>query len=359
VQSEDFAVQARDNYFITQPEVAMKGKRTKNLVLVMASLLLAVCIGVSSAMAASEIIVAYFPGRPGTFEVGWAKEMFEKEMGVKIKWREFDTGAQMTAAMASGDVAISYAIGSIPFTSAVTQGMPLKMVAISESYSEAENLVVRGDRGIAKPQDLVGKKVATPFGTTSHYRLMGILQMFGIKENQLQIIDMPGAEIVAAFRRGDIDAGCAWEPAVSEMIKFGGKAIVPAQDQIKAGYATYGLVAVTDAFAKQEPEKVRNFIKVMNWSTDFFRKNPDEAYKLIGQKAGLTPEKTKDIMASMGFYDRDEQLAQTWLGTTSKRGDVVKNLKQVADFLVKQQAIKKALDSYEKFVDPSFMEAAK
>jgi len=359
VQSEDFAVQARDNYFITQPEVAMKGKRTKNLVLVMASLLLAVCIGVSSAMAASEIIVAYFPGWPGTFEVGWAKEMFEKEMGVKIKWREFDTGAQMTAAMASGDVAISYAIGSIPFTSAVTQGMPLKMVAISESYSEAENLVVRGDRGIAKPQDLVGKKVATPFGTTSHYRLMGILQMFGIKENQLQIIDMPGAEIVAAFRRGDIDAGCAWEPAVSEMIKFGGKAIVTAQDQIKAGYATYGLVAVTDAFAKQEPEKVRNFIKVMNWSTDFFRKNPDEAYKLIGQKAGLTPEKTKDIMASMGFYDRDEQLAQTWLGTTSKRGDVVKNLKQVADFLVKQQAIKKALDSYEKFVDPSFMEAAK
>ena len=98
---------------------------------------------------------------------------------------------------------------------------------------------------------------------------------------------------------------------------------------------------------------------MMNWSTDFFKNSPDEAYKLIGEKAGLTPEKTKDIMASMGFYNRDEQLSQTWLGTTSKKGDVSKNLKQVADFLVRQQAIKKALDSYEKFVDPSFMEAAK
>jgi taurine transport system substrate-binding protein len=334
----------------------MKGLK---VIVVLAALAAMLVIGSTGVLAAEKITVAYFPGWPGTFEVGWAKGMFEKEMGVEVNWREFDTGAQMTAAMASGDVVISYAIGSIPFTSAVTQGVPLKMVAISESYSEAENLVVRDDSGITKPEDLIGKKVATPFGTTSHYRLMGILEMFNLDESKIKIIDMAGADIVAAFRRGDIDAGCAWEPAVSEMIKFGGRVIVPAEDQIKAGYATYGLVAVTDDFAKKNPDMVKKFLKVMNESTEFFRANPGEAYKLIGEKAGLTPEKTKDIMASMGFYSRDEQLSSTWLGAPGQIGNVAKNIKKVADFLVKQQAIDKALDSYEKFIDPSYMEAAK
>ncbi|MEW5725380.1 MAG: ABC transporter substrate-binding protein, partial [Thermodesulfobacteriota bacterium] len=256
-------------------------------------------------------------------------------------------------------VAISYALGSIPFASAVTQGLRIKLIAISESYSDAENLVVRQDRGINKPQDLVGKNVATPFGTTSHYRLMGILSMFGLGEDQLKIIDMAGTDIVAAFRRGDIDAGCAWEPAVSEMIKFGGKIIVPAEDQIKAGFATYGIVAVTEEFAEKSPELVRKFLKVMNESTAFFRSNPEEAYKLIGENAGLTPESTRDIMASMGFFTRDEQLSPTWLGVSDQKGAIAKNLKQVADFLVKQQAIDKAKEDYAPFVDPSFMEAAK
>lgn len=332
-------------------------KSWKLLCAVLLTLTLLIVAGQGPVLAQEKITIAYFPGWPGTFEVGWANGQFEKEMGVAIDWREFDTGAQMTAAMASGDVVLSYALGSIPFTTAVTQGLPIKMIAISESYSEAENLVVRDASGISKPADLIGKKIATPFGTTSHYRLMGILQMFGIKENQVKIIDMPGPEIVAAFRRGDIDGGCAWEPAVSEMIKANGRVIVPAADQIKAGFATYGLVAVTDKFAKEKPDLVKKFVKIMSQSTEFFKSKPDDSYKLIAKKAGLTPEKTKDIMASMGFYTRAEQLSPAWLGTSAKKGQVAANLKQVAEFLVKQQAIKKTADSYEKFIDPSFLEA--
>jgi len=42
------------------------------------------------AMAKSDsITVAYFPGWPGTFEYGWSKGWFDKEMGVKVKFREF------------------------------------------------------------------------------------------------------------------------------------------------------------------------------------------------------------------------------------------------------------------------------
>jgi taurine transport system substrate-binding protein len=153
----------------------------------------------------TEVIkVGYFPGWPGAFEVGWAKGWFDEALGMKVEFREFDTGAQITTAMASGDVQIAYALGTIPLCAAVSQGLDLKMVAISEIYNDAENLVVRLKENINHPRDLIGKKLAVPFGTTAHYRLLGILNMFGIREDQVRIYDMPGMEMVAAFQRRDI-----------------------------------------------------------------------------------------------------------------------------------------------------------
>jgi ABC-type nitrate/sulfonate/bicarbonate transport system substrate-binding protein len=63
---------------------------------------------------------------------------------------------------------------------------------------------------------------------------------------------------------------------------------------------------VTDQFAKKHPELVTKFLKVMNDSTLYFFKNPEESYKLIGEKAALTPEKTRDIMKTMGFYAKED-----------------------------------------------------
>ncbi len=303
-----------------------------------------------------KITVAYFPGWPGTFEYGWAKGMFEKEMGIKVNFREFGSGAEMTTAMASGDVSIAYALGTTPFTIAVTQGLPLKMVAISENYSESENLVARGDIGVLSPRGLIGKTVGVPFGTTAHYRFMGILETFGIQEDQLKILDLSNPDILPAFIRKDIDAGCAWEPAVSQMMEKGGRILVSSEDQIRWGYSTYGIVAVTEKFAANDADLLVKFLKVMNDSTKVYHETPEVTYADIGKMAGITPEKTKEIMSSMGFYQKDTQLSKDWMGTSGKPGAIVGNLKKIADFLVKQGALDKAKDDYGQFIDASFME---
>ena len=217
-----------------------------------------------------DITVAYFPGWPCTFEIGWAKGWFENEMGVKVKFREFDTGAKMAAVMASGDVQIAYSLGLIPFSSAVTQGVPIKVVGIADSYSEVENIVIREGTGIESPRDLIGKKVGVPYGTTSHYKLMGILERFDIKQTQLKLIDMAPQDIVAAFKRKDIHAGIAWEPFYSEMLKDG-HLIVSADEIEQWGYSTFDVVAVTDQLAETNPRLIKNFLKVVDDSTLYFR----------------------------------------------------------------------------------------
>lgn len=322
-------------------------------------LIIAVIIALGNTAAYSSettVRVAYFDGWPGTFEVGWAQGLFEKEMGVRLDWKTYDTGGHMCDALAADEIDIAYALGSVPFALSVTNGFRLKLVAISESYSDAENLVVRDDSGINNPRDLVGKKVGTPFGTTAHYRLMGIFHMFGVDAKKVTLIDMTGPAAVKAFKEGDIDAACVWEPALFKMIQTGGRIIVPARDILRAGYETYGVVAVSLRFFHNHPDLISGFVKALNASTVFYRKNPNESYKLIAEKAGLTPEKVMEIMASMEFFLKKEQLSPDLLGTSAAKGKVALNLKQVAHFLFKEKMLARMLDDYSSFVEPVFLE---
>jgi len=64
-----------------------------------------------------EITVAYFLEWPSPNLMFKADGRFEKEMGVKVNWRAFGNGNEMSAAMASGDVQIAYSQGLVPFSS--------------------------------------------------------------------------------------------------------------------------------------------------------------------------------------------------------------------------------------------------
>ncbi len=96
----------------------------------------------------------------------------EKRTGYKINWRQFGGGGDVIRAMASGVVQIGEA-GSSPIAAAASQGQDIKLFWILDDIADAEALVVRNGSGINILKDLTGKKVATPFVSTSHYQLLG------------------------------------------------------------------------------------------------------------------------------------------------------------------------------------------
>ena len=51
--------------------------------------------------------------------------------------------------------------------------------------------------------------------------LLATLKQAGIAEKDAQVIAMPQPEIVAAWKRGDIDGGFVWDPALAELKKTG------------------------------------------------------------------------------------------------------------------------------------------
>jgi taurine transport system substrate-binding protein len=306
---------------------------------------------------AKEVNISYATQWPSAFVIGWAKGWFEKEMGVKVNFHEFDSGMKAAPAMVAGDIQINTTLGLQVIVGLTTKGFPIKVVGIAETCSEAENLAARDGTGIISPRDLVGKKIGVSLGSGAHYKLWGMFKVFGVKESEVQLIDMPGLDILAAFKRKDIDAGITWDPALSEMIKTGGHLLVSAEDMDRWGYPTIDIIAATGKFAEENPELLTKYLKVVDDSIRYFKKNPDECYKLMGEKLGITPEATKDMLSKIKFYTKEEQLVPALMGTKSSPGGVLKMITSYADFLVEQKSIQEPLKSYAPYFDPSYLEA--
>ncbi|MGE8311170.1 MAG: taurine ABC transporter substrate-binding protein, partial [Pseudomonas protegens] len=241
---------------------------------------------------AADVTVAY-QTTVDPAKVAQADGSYEKATQAKINWRKFDNGADVIAAIASGDVQIGY-LGSSPLTAAITRKVPVQTFLIATQIGAAEALVARDGSGINSPQDLVGKKVAVPFVSTGHYSLLAALKHWNIDPSKVQILNLAPPAIIAAWKRGDVDATYVWDPALG-VAKENGKVLITSGELAKFGAPTFDAWIVRKDFAEKHPEIVTAFAKVTLDAYAQYRKDPqawlanqgnvDKLVKLSGAKA--------------------------------------------------------------------------
>lgn len=311
----------------------------------------AAMLAAGAAAAQDKVTVAYFLEWPTANQVAQVDKTYDKELGVEVEWRAFGNGNEMTQAMVSGDVDIAYSQGFVPFVVGVTNGAPLKLVGIAVTYSENDLCIVRDDAGItaANAKDLEGKKVATPTGNVTHYKLLRTLEHLGVDQSKVEIVQMNGADAAVALVRGDVTMACAFGGPIDRM-KTVGKPLMTGAEQEAAGINTFDIISVTDSFATEHPDLVKKFLAVTEAANAAYAADPDAAYEKIAGAAGMDLEATKATLANFGFPTAEEQLGENWLG-----GGVQEAAKGVAEVMVGAGNLDKALDDYGPFVDPSFL----
>ncbi|MFZ4624290.1 MAG: PhnD/SsuA/transferrin family substrate-binding protein, partial [Rhodoferax sp.] len=205
-------------------------------------------VSAAAALAADKKVVVAFQTDALPFQVGIANGDFAKSTGYQIDFRKFNSGADVFAAIASGDVQVGF-VGSSPYAAATSRGLDVKAFYITSISGIDEALVVRNGSGIHTVADLKGKKLAAAPVSTDHYQLLALIKSQGLTEKDVQVFAIPQPEIVAAYNRGDLDGGFVWDPALTELKKTG-KVLVTSKDVADKGAPTFTAWVATSTFAK-------------------------------------------------------------------------------------------------------------
>ena len=312
-------------------------------------------LGVISAEAADSTVVVGYQTDALPSSVAIANGEFNKATGVKIDFRRFNSGAEIFAAIASGDVQVGY-VGSSPFATATSRGLDVKAFYLASISGVDEALIVRNGSGINSLADLKGKKLAAAPVSTDHYQLLALIKSVGLTEKDVQVFAIPQPDIVAGYNRGDLDGGFVWDPALTEL-KKDGKVLVTSKDVAEKGAPTFSAWVATGAFAKDHPDFLKAFAGVIakyqtSFSEDKAAWGPDsENAKLLAGLLGGTPDNQASALKNLNLLPVKVQASDAWLGGGEKSG-LAKILKDTAVFLKEQKKISDVLPSYAAFVTP-------
>ncbi|WP_173636081.1 taurine ABC transporter substrate-binding protein [Paramixta manurensis] len=298
---------------------------------------------------AVDVTVAYQTSAEPA-KVAQADGTFAQQSGAKVDWRKFDSGASVVRALASGDVQIGN-IGSSPLAVAASQQVPIEVFLLASQLGNSEALVVK--KGITSPHDLIGKRIAVPFISTTHYSLLAALKHWGIKPGQVQIVNLQPPAIIAAWQRGDIDGAYVWAPAVNELEKSG--TVLTDSSQVgKWGSPTLDVWVVRKDFAEKHPDVVTAFARSTLAAQKAFLDNPqqwlqqsDNLHKL-SRLSGVPAEQVPALVQGNTYLTAAQQVQQL-------AQPVDKAIIDTAEFLKQQGKIPQVASDYSSYVTNRFV----
>ena len=276
--------------------------------------------------------------------------------GKSIEFVKFNSGTEVINAMASGSVDISLN-GSSPTAAGFSRGVDLQVVYVYDNINDAEALVV--DDSITAPQDMRGKTIAVPFGSTTHFHMMFALEQFGMTARDVKVIDMSPPDMVAAWERGDINGGFVWDPALGKM-KAKGRVLLTSGDLSNWGKATFDAMVARKGFTEDHPDFMCQWIKMVAAADADYRANPADygpgkaKAAAVAKAVGGQTDQVGGVLALYDYPTLDQQISGTWLG-----GGVQNALKAASEFLKSQGKLDKVLDSYADSASPKFATMAR
>lgn len=310
----------------------------------------------NAAQALDELVVAYFLEWPTPNQFAQHNKLYSEKMGIPVKWVSFDAGTAMSAAMASGDVHISFSQGVTPFLVATAAGQDLQIVDIAVTYSDNDNCVVRSELEIDASNvaaELPGKKVAVPLGTAAHSGFLAQMKHFGIDEASLTIVDMAPSDSAAAFSQPNTDLAmaCGWGGSLRTM-KEHGNVLLSGQEKQDVVGKVFDVTSIPTSFGEENPDVLAKFLAITAEMNAMYAADRAPMMEAISKEAGMDMEGTTAVMDVFGFPTVEVQLSDEWMG-----GGVAQYLTDSAAALEASGKIT-ALSDYSALVNSSYLEAA-
>lgn len=288
-------------------------------------------------------------------EYGW----FEESTGIPVEWVQVNSGSELNTGIAAGSIDIGLS-GSSGIAAGIANQIPFDVIWVHDIIGENEALVVKKGSGISDIKSLVGKKIAVPFGATTHYHLLAALEIGGINPEDVQIFDMQPPDALAAWLRGEIDGSFIWEPTLAKMLENDGKVLIYSRKISEQGYLTGDITVARKGFVENYPELVVKYLAGEIKAVDLYNRDNELAASAVSNQFDIPREEALRQMKSLVLLTGKEQLSSKYMGVENEIGNLATVLKATADFLVAQNTIKNSpdIETFRQAIRPEFVQQA-
>lgn len=268
------------------------------------------------------------------------------KQGIKLEFIPFDSGVDANKALLSNSIQMA-TMGHTNGVVAMAAKIPVKLVWVNDILGSNEALVMRQSTPIRHWSDLRGKKIATPFASTSHYSLMMALKQHHLL-GQVELMDMQTTEIVAAWKRGDIDGAYTWEPSLSELDHA--RRLTDSAQLAQEQHLTANITLATTTFMKQQPEILKIILHCLNDVHIESQHQRQQIYRDAATNLQLTPAAVKKQIGTSRWLAGQEQ-CQFMQRTFTKQ------FYQTSRFMWQQQTLSQlvSLKTCQNFIDTQFV----
>ena len=239
----------------------------------------------------------------GPWWIAQEKGMFDK-YGIQAELIDFVTDTEVNAAFASGNMDVAN-VASHTAIKLFANGVDLRVVLLEDVSNAADAILAPS--AIATVADLAGKTVAYEEGSTSDLLLNYALLQSGMTLADINPAPMPAADAGAALIAGQVDSAVTYEPYISEAVNQNGDIKLLYTAAERSGLIS-DVLAARAQFAGENPDVMRNLLKVWGEAVDFLRANPEEGRAIIAEAVGSSPEELVTAFDGVAFYNLDENV---------------------------------------------------
>lgn len=252
-----------------------------------------------------------------------------EEHGLDVETVSFTSGPLQIQALDAGDLDVAY-IG------AGAHWLP--------ASGKAEIIFVNGlgtaERVLAQPgidsiEDLAGKTVAAPEGTSGELVLNLALAEAGMSKEDVDFVPMKPSTVVSSFASGQVDAASIWYPLVGTMKKKvpDAEVLASSEDFVDTVPEPSSFVT-TEEMIDTQKDGISEVVAVMKEANTFRVNNPDKALTITSKFLDV-PEDDLALEVEFTKYFTTEELEQL-----SEDGTVTEWLNNLAKELEKMGTIK-------------------
>lgn len=283
---------------------------------------------------ACAAIAAAYPADAKTFKIAHATWVgygplyiardkgYFKEEGLDVEMVLMEDTALKMGALFAGQIDIAASTADeFPIYMKPGKGVRYMMAV---DYSKGGDGIV-ANKDIKSVKDLKGKKVAFEHGSISQFFLNVMLNEAGLKQSDIEDINMTAQDAGTAFAAKQVDAAVTWEPALSLGANSpNGHLLVSSAE--KPGLIVDVLAVTAETMAAHKDE-LKGIARAWYKALDFLAKNPDEGYTIMAKGVGGWIEKPEDFKATAtGIEYLDKAKNTALFGTEAAPGSLSKTV---------------------------------